>query len=228
MPDLQRMGGLAGLIMAATFVVAFAVLGTVFFPSGYLDPDTEPEEKVAILADNQPLVSLSYLIGWVVWGLFQVVLALALYDRVKDGAPALARPATAIGLIWAALVIASGLVFNLGIRTVVDLHASDPAQAGALWSAIEPVAEGLGGGGGEILGGVWLLLIGTAALRAEELPKALNYLGLGLGVAGVLTLIPPLEAVVFVFGSGLIVWFAGVGAVMLRDARTPSAEEPAA
>ena len=226
MKNLQKMGGVAALIMAATFVVGFAVFLGVLTPAGYFDAAVDPGQKVAILADNQAIVSLGYLTSFVAFGIFLVVLALALYERLKVGAPAMAQTATAIGLIWAGLVIASGMVANVGIDRVVDLYGNDPAQAGAAWLAIETVQLGLGGGN-EIAGGVWVLLIGWAALRAGELPRALNYLGVVIGVSGILTVVPALEVLGavellgLVFGLGLIVWFVWLGIVMLR--RSPSA-----
>ncbi|MBM3947069.1 MAG: DUF4386 family protein [SAR202 cluster bacterium] len=221
------MGGIAALIMAATWVVGFGVLLGVLTPAGYFHEDTDAVQKVAILADNQAIASIGYLVPFVVWGIFQVVLALALYDRLKAGAPAMAQTATAIGLIWAGLVIASGMVANVGIAAVVDLYRNDPAQAGSAWQAIETVQLGLGGGN-EIAGGMWVLLIGWAALWTRELPRGLSYLGVVAGVAGILTVVPLLEvmgaaeALGIVFGLGLIVWFVWLGIVMLR--RSPRHE----
>ena len=74
-----------------------------------------------------------------VFGIFLVVLALALYERLKAGSPAMVQTATAFGLIWAGLVIASGMVFNIGLGTVVDLYGKDPAQAASVWLAISAV-----------------------------------------------------------------------------------------
>jgi hypothetical protein len=216
MDSLQKTGGVAALIMAATWVAAFAVFLGVLIPAGYFDAGVAPLEKARIVVDNQAIASIGWLIPYVVWGILLVVLSLALYDRLKAGAPAMGQTATAIGLLWAGLVIASGLVATLGIRTVVDLYATDAAQAGLVWAAVETVAGGLGGRAWEILGGLWLLLIGWAALRARELPRALNYLALVLGVAGVFTVIPPLQPAGFLYGVGLIVWWAWLGIVMLR------------
>jgi hypothetical protein len=216
MNSLQRMGGVSALIMAATWLLAYAVFLGILIPAGYFDEGAAPVEKARIIVDNEVIASIGYLIPYVVWGIFQVVLALALYDRLKAGAPAMAQTATAIGLIWAGLVIASGMVATLGIRTVVDLYGTDPAQAGSVWVTAQTVAGGLGGEAGEVLGGLWLLIIGWAALRARELPRALNYLGLLLGVAGVLTVVPLLEAAAFLYGIGFIVWFVWVGIIMLR------------
>ena len=46
------------------------------------------------------------------------------------------QAATAFGLIWAAVVFASGMVFNIGMETVIDLHGKDPAQAESVWQAV--------------------------------------------------------------------------------------------
>jgi hypothetical protein len=230
--NLQKIGGVAALLMAAAWVVGFTVFLGVLTPAGYFDEGVDVVEKMAILVDNQAIASIGYLVPFVVWGILMVVLALALYERLKAGSPAMVKAATAIGLIWAGLVIGSGMVANVGLATVVDLYGNDPEQAGSLWLAIETVALGLGGGN-EIVGGVWVLLIGWAALRAGQLARALNFLGVVVGVAGILTVVPLLEvlgaveALGIVFGLGLIVWFVWLGIVMLRTSAERENQMPA-
>lgn len=222
MHDSQKMGGVAALIIAVTWVVGFAVFLGVLEPAGYFNEGVDAAEKARILVDNQAAVSVSYLVPFVVFGIFLVVLSLALYERLKTGASAMAQAAAAFGLIWAGVVIASGMVANVGIAAVADLFRNDPVQAGSVWLAVEIVQRGLGGGN-EIVGGVWVLLIGWAALRAGEFPRVLNYLGVVIGVSGILTVIPVLkvlgavEMLGFVFGVGLIVWFVWLGSIMLRS-----------
>ena len=217
MNDLQKMGGVAALIEAATFVVGIALAFTILAP--YATGDLDPGQTVAFLADNGAILYLWNLIIYVLFGVFLVVLVLALYERLKAGSPAMAQTAFAFGLIWAGLVIASGMVFNIGLGTVVDLYSEDPAQAAAVWLAIASVQDGLGGGN-EVVGGLWVLLVSWAALRAGGLPSALNYLGMVIGVSGLLTIVPALEVLGAVFGLGLIVWFAWLGIVMLRGSRS--------
>ena len=86
-------------------------------------------EKVAFLADNQAIMHIGNLFIYVVFGAFLVPLALAVYERLKPSSPAILQIATAFGLIWAGLIIASGMVFNIGMRTVVD-HLCVQADAG--------------------------------------------------------------------------------------------------
>ena len=147
-----------------------------------------------------------------------VVVSLALHARLKDGSPAIVQAATAFGLIWAGLVIASGMIANIGNSTVIELFSENQDQAVMLWLALGTVQEALGGGN-EIVGGLWVLLLSWAALRTSKLPKALNYLGVLVGLAGILTVAPNLDVLMDVFGLGQIVWFAWLGTVMLREDR---------
>jgi hypothetical protein len=183
----------------------------------------DPVQKVALLVDNQAFLTLMHFLTYVVWGVFLVVLTIALYERLKDGSRAIAQIATAFGLIWAGLVIASGTLFNVGMANVVELYAKDPALAATVWLAIDSVFTGLSGI--EIVGGTWMVLVSWAALRGGTLPKALNYLGVVVGVAGLTTLVPGLEMMALVFGLGQIVWFVWLGIVMLRTSPSVAAEE---
>jgi len=221
MNDLQKMGGVAALIETATLVVGFALYFTLLASADYGSLDVDPVQNVAFLADNQAIMYTWNLIIYVVFGVFLVVLALALHDRLKAGSPAMVRTATAFGLIWAGLVIASGMVANIGAGIVVDIYGNDPAQAASVWLTLSFVVEGLGGGN-EIVGGLWVLLVSSAALRAGGLPRALNYLGVVVSVAGLLTVVPALgELGGAIFGLGSIAWFVWLGIVMLQG--SPSA-----
>ena len=214
----QKVGGFAALYLAAAYVVAMPYfLVFVKYPSV-----VDPAEKVALLVGNHDSMRVMYLVTYVIFGIVLAVLALALYARLRDGAPILAQAATAVGLIWAFVLVASGMIFNAGMAAVVGLHATDPAQAVSAWQAIEPVAQGLGGSGGELLGGLWVLLVSVAALRTGRLPRVLNWLGVAIGTAGVLSVVPVLKDLAYGFGLLQIVWFVWLGIVMLPWAASAS------
>jgi len=223
MDQRQRIGGVAALVEAATFIVGIVMSVTVL--SDYTLGDATPGESVAFLVDNEVALYIWNLIIFIVFGIALVPLVLALHERLKTGSPALAQASAAFGLIWGGLVLAAGMVTNIGIGTVADLYDTDPAQAETVWSALDSVQNGLGGGN-EIAGGVWVLLVSLAAFRTEALPTALNYLGAISGVAGLITIVPPLEAVGAVFGLGLIVWFVWLGIIMLGGTRDVTTETP--
>jgi len=168
------------------------------------------------MMENQTIIYTWNLIIYVAFGVFLILLTLALHERLKGQTPMLMQTATSLGLIWAGLVIGSGMIANIGTATVIDLYATDPSQASTVWLAIEAVQNGLGGGN-EIVGGLWVVLISWAGLRSKDLPTALNTLGLIIGGAGVATLIPPLTELGAIFGLGLIAWFIWVGIFLLRS-----------
>jgi len=220
MKSLQKFGGFASLYLAVAHLIGIVLFLVVL---DYLSL-TDPAQRVALLVEKQMVIFSTNLLMYVFFGVFLIVLSLALYDRLKSGAPAIMQVATVIGMIWAGSLIASGMVANAGIEPVVALYARDPAQAALTWQGIESVASGLGNGNGEILGGLWALLVSLAALRAGELPRGLNILGLLIGAVGIISLIPGLtEVMVGVFGLSQIIWFVWLGVVLLRSNRGKTA-----
>jgi hypothetical protein len=220
MKTLQKFGGFAALYLAAANLVGMVLFLVVL---DYLSI-TDPAQKVALNVDKHTVIFATNLLMYVFFGLFLIVLSLALYDRLKSGATAIMQVATAIGLIWAGALIVSGMVANAGLAVIVPLYAKDPVQAALTWQGIEAVVHGLGFGNGDILGGLLTLLVSLAALRAGGLPKGLNILGLLVGAVGILSIIPGLtELMAGIFGLGLIIWEVWLGIVLLRSNPGPAA-----
>jgi hypothetical protein len=214
MKALQKSGGIAALIGAATNLFALVMYLTVLAATGYGSDD--PGQIVAFLADNQALMRVWYVIIYLVFGVSLIFLSLALYERLKAGSPDLAQAVTTFGLIWAVLVIVNGTLSINNLSTVVKLYGENPAQAATAWLTLDSVETGLGGGGGEtIVSALWFLLLSWVALRARELPGVLNYLGVVTGVAGILSVLAWTDLTA-VYGLGLIIWFVWLGIVMLR------------
>jgi hypothetical protein len=210
MKNLSKAGGLAALYLAAAYLAAMPFfLVVVDYPS-----QVEPLQKTAMLMANQGSMYAMEFVVYILFGIFLVVLAVALRERLWLGAEALLDIATPIAIIWAGLLIASGMVFNVGIAPVAALYAKDQAQAVSLWSAIDAVSSGLSGNG-EIIGGTWMLLVSLAAIKTRGLPKALNILGLAIATVALVSIIPPLKVLAYVFGLGQIVWFIWLGIVLL-------------
>ncbi|HOU13151.1 MAG TPA: DUF4386 family protein [Anaerolineae bacterium] len=213
MKTLQKSGGFSALYMAIAHLIGIIIFLVVLdYPS-----ITDPAQKVVLNVERQTVIFSTNLLMYVFFGFALIVLSLALYDRLKSGAPALMQVTAAIGIIWAGSLIASGMAANAGLATVVALYAKDPAQAVLSFQGIEAITNGLGNANGEILGGPLTLLVSLAALRTGGLPKGLNVLGLLVGAVGIITIVPALNALVGVFGLGQIVWFIWLGIVLLRS-----------
>ncbi|OUS30721.1 hypothetical protein A9Q98_04235 [Thalassotalea sp. 42_200_T64] len=210
MNGFQRIAGAAALSEAIIYVSAFVFFGAFWdFPV-----NAGAAQKFSFLADNQIILSIVNLTMYVVFGIFLAVLVLALHQRVKNCAPSLSQMASVFGIIWVGLVIASGMIANIGLAAVIELSVKTPEQAMTVWLTINAVVEGLGGGN-EVVGGLWVLLLSIAALKANELSRALNYLGIFIGCVGILTIYPA-EVLTEIFGLGQVVWFAWLGIIMMK------------
>jgi hypothetical protein len=211
--QLQKWGGVAALYEALAYIIGMAG----FILGANISEVADPLQKVTALIENQGLLTSLMLVVYVFFGVWLVVLSLALHERLDGKNSALARTATVFGLIWAVLVIASGMIYNVGIETVIAISANDPSQAATVWLAIASVFNGLGGGV-EVVGGIWVLLLSVAALRSGSLPRAFNIFGFIVGGAGVVTIVPALAEIgANLFGLTQIVWFIWLGIVLLRQ-----------
>lgn len=217
--SLTRAGGLAALLCAATYVAGFALLLTLLAPLGFGTQDIDPA-AVAAFSHARPGV----LIAWnttiyIVNALALSVLVVALSAACAPRAPGVAAVARGIGLIWAALVLGAGMIANVAVERAAHLFPADPEAAAELWSILHAVELGIGGGN-EVAGGAWLLCASSAGLRAGRLPRPVAALGGLSGLAGALTLFPPLgDTAGAVFGLGAIAWFLGAGRALLLKPR---------
>jgi len=124
----QRAGGVAALYIAAAYLVAMPYFLIVSDYKNLVDP----AQKVTSLVANQNSMYVMYLASYVVLGVVLAALTLALWKRLA-GSPSIAAVGGAVGLIWACMLVASGLVFNYGAAAVIELHATSPAQAVSVW-----------------------------------------------------------------------------------------------
>ncbi|MBI4928200.1 MAG: DUF4386 family protein [Anaerolineae bacterium] len=215
MKTFQKVGGIAALIGASTNLLAIMMFVTLA-PKGYGSDD--PVQAVAFFTGNQLLMRGLYLIQYLVFGVSLVFLSTALYERLKTGFPVLAQVVTTCGLIWAFLVIVNGTLAINNLSTIVKLYGENPAQAATAWMTLNSVETGLGGGGGEtMVNAIWFLLLSWAALQARELPRILNYLGVVIGTAGIISVGLASLGLMVVYGLGLIIWLVWLGIVLLRS-----------
>lgn len=215
MNRMQKTGGIAAIANAAIFLAAMVVFFTLFSGDGS-ETNGDPFQDVAFVAENTNLLYTFYLVVYVAWAMLLVVVALAWHDLIAATSPALARIAMVFGVIWAGLIIATGMVAGIAFTVVADLYDADPVQAGQVWQIVTVVTRGIGGEI-EIVGGAWILLGSIATVRAGGSAKALGYCGAAVAVAGLITVVPALRAVGGpIFGIGTTVWFAWLGVAILR------------
>ncbi len=215
MNTLQKSGGIAALVCAGTYVLAMGLVATVLTPMA--DSSLTYDQFIAFFLSHQTLVFFWHFLMYLVNGAFLTVLALALYHRLKGGAPALALVAACFGLLWTGLIFADGFITLNGWEMVGQLSTTDPAQASTLRLVVDTVTIGLDHSD-RFLGCLWVLLTSWAALRTGQLSRPLNIFGLVIGFAGLLSSVAPaLSALGYAFGVAVIVWWTWVGILLLRN-----------
>jgi hypothetical protein len=221
MKNLQKAGGICALIAATTYVFAMGLAATLLTPM--LDSSLGFREFMTFLVANKLLVFVWHFSMYFINSVCLTVLALALYERLQDDSPKLAKIATVFGLFWTAFVMLSGLIINSGIETVISLYQKSQASAKNLWMAINTVTIGIDSSD-KLLGCLWVGLISLAAYQSRIFPRAVNVFGLAISFTGLIgTIIPTLGFVSYIFGVGAIVWWLCIGVVMLREQVTSNA-----
>lgn len=213
--SLQKWGGVAALGAAATYIYGFTMLMTDMAGTGYGMSDGDPAKMVEYIVSETALMTWWNMVIYVANGFLVALLAIVLAELFKPHTPALASCVKTFGALWATLVVGAGMVANVGNEIVVAQFASDPESAILMWQVFSGVENGLGGGN-EIAGSIWALVIAFAIFQSSQLPRALGVFSLVIGVAGLLTVVPMLNDIAgSIFGLGYIAWFIWVGIVMV-------------
>ncbi|WP_417269658.1 hypothetical protein [Celeribacter sp.] len=224
---LQRIGGLAALICAGTYIFGFALLVTLLAELGFGTNDIDTAAVVRFTVDNQAIMITWNTVIYIVNALALAVLVVALSRRLTTRSADWGSVSLAFGLMWTTLVLGAGMMGNVTTERVVALASSDFDAAVQTWETLHAVELGLGGGN-EIAGGVWILCVSLAGLLYRALGKVVVGLGLFTGIGGLLTIFPPLGDVAgAVFGLGAIAWFIAVGLALLFKGHGAETEETA-
>ncbi|MTI41552.1 hypothetical protein [Fulvivirga lutimaris] len=210
MKRLQKIGGIAAISEAAIYIFGFITFGAIINQPA---TGAAPSEVINHLTQNNLLLTVSNLVLYVLFGVLLAPLVLSIYSRTKTEYTT-SRLAAVFGFTWVTIIIASGMISNIGLSTVITTGALNPEQGVALWKMVNIIVEGLGGGN-EIVGALWVILLSIAGLKSRTLPKSLVYYGILVGTFGMLTIFPT-DIFAALFGLTQIVWFAWIGIILVK------------
>lgn len=223
--NLCQMGGLAAWFGAFAYIAGMGIMLSLLAP--LTDQSLSTSDKLSFLVAHKDLYQAWILLIYVAFGIALVFLVIALHQMMSSYRNEWLVVGTAFGLIWAGMVISSGMVASISLDLTAPLLHADPHQATTLWLSSQAVHKGLGGGI-EVVGGMWVILVSTAALKAQVFPRALNYLGIMTGNIGLLTAIPSLGHLGAAFGLLQIGWFIWLGLQLLAVGSTQASASHAA
>ena len=222
MKNLQKLAGISAITEALIYIFSF-----IYFSAFWSYPSAgSSTEKMAFLAENYLIFSTVYFLMYIVFGVFLAVLVIGLYEKLKHTKNPVVAIGSLFGTIWVGLVIASGMISNIGLAHAIDLMDASPETAFYIWTIVSVLTESLGGGN-ELVGGLWVFLVSVVALQAGEFSRTLNYLGLLVGIAGIATIYPG-EIFAEIFGVTQIVWFIWLGISLLTQENANKSMQPTA
>ena len=208
---LQIFSGYAAIGQGLIYIIAFVYFGVLWeFPH-----DADSAQILSYLNDHQISLSAITFLMYIVFGCLLAVLVVGIYQSLKDKSSALIQVATLFGAVWVGLVVASGMISNIGLASVLNTASDSPDRALEVWGVLNIIVESLGGGN-ELIGGLWVFLLSVAAIKVKEFPMKLNCLGLLVGAAGIATVYPA-EVLTEIFGVTQIIWFIWLGVVLLSS-----------
>ena len=213
MKGLQKIGGIAAILQGILFII-FPLFLFAILPSLGLAATTGPNAladpaQVLPAASQSPLVSIFGLLDVPV-AVCLMLVVLALHERLQAESPSLIWIATGAGLVGTVLFLAVGMGRFASVAQLSALYPQDPAGVATAYLAAGTVVEALNNAA-VFAYGCWVLLASWASLQTGRLPKLLGYLGLLLGLTGIITFLFPVPPVLG------ILWFLWLGAVLLRN-----------
>lgn len=155
MRRIDSVTGLCAIFLAFIYIGAF-----VYFGAFWAYPHSAEESvQLEYLSNNYLVIGSVYFSIYVIFGVVLSVLVLGLYEKHSALKTLyLSKLATLFGVLWVGLVIASGMIFSIGLGSVVDLIPINIERAAETWHLITLLTESLGGGN-ELVGGIWVFLI---------------------------------------------------------------------
>lgn len=218
---IEKTGGFAAFILAFTYIFGITLFLVI------LDPSSQSGEyaNLTYLIDNKDTYLFGTMVTGILFSFALIALVQATTFRLKKYSENIAQYSAIVGYIWVAIVLCSAMIDIVSVNTIKNLFIESPEQAQLVHKAVGIVSGGLGGDI-EIVGAVWVFCLSYLGLKYGEFSKFTNYLGLAVGVSGVLTLFsflslfkgnPVFELTTLIFGLGQILWFILLGVSLVKS-----------
>lgn len=210
--SLMGWGASAFFAMPLCYVGMFLIFGVALS----IPQSESVNDKIAYIATQESMLSLAYIIGYLIFGTLLLIAVQAMHTRLTTSSSHLMNAASAFGFIWVVLMMCSGMIALTGMHTMLTLFAKGNSHADTLFYVYTTMVNGLGGGI-ELIGGMWVLLLSIFGLKTAQLAKGLHIFGVIVGVLGILTIMQSLPEMKDAFGVSQIVWFIWMGIALLKS-----------
>lgn len=170
------------------------------------DSQISPEQVLASLLLDVILFLSWHVIVYFVYGLSLLLLTISIFMLAVKREPEKAIAVLVVGALWSGFMLISGGVSVETIHKVAELYPHNSEAAIHLWLTMKVVLESVGGGN-ELIGAVWVLLVSQLFNGTNYWLKATRNAGFLIAIVGLGTLLDKSEVCTSLFGVSLLLWF---------------------
>ncbi len=211
--QLQQIGGYAAVMQTVLYLVAMVFILVIWPRYGIRGPADAMNPALVLPALHRAPILIVFAVLDVPIAVCLLLIVLALADRLHAVSPVVMRTAMTSGIVSVACFLALGMIRFLGWSQLAGLHVQEAARAEAAYAAVSAIDSGLDGAALFSLAW-WVLLTSWADAHAGTLPKGLRYLGVLLGVVGVISAVaPPLRPIALIV---VLLWTPWIGFVLAQ------------
>ena len=191
----------------AAFTNAVVAIATLYVALVMIGPDalTDQNKFVEIAVSNPTSLYIQDMLKFIS-AACGIVLVIVLYRRLQKEAALRMKVAFLFGVLSILLLLSNTILSLLTTSQAAELAATKSESGSQLNNIIGMVAMAA-----IFTNGIWYLLISWTALKSSALPKAVNYLGL---VIGVIFLVPMLAIIGLLLN---VVWSFLLGRTLSQE-----------
>jgi len=206
------LAGSASVVAGLSFLVGLVVYFSVFVSASYGDMTHDVLTQLNLMSSHSTLMYVWYFVIYIVFGVALIALQVGIKPYLEAGV--LSSIALIFGYLWSGLTITCGMLANVGTYMILQLMPHQQDIAISLWYTLQMLLNGIGGGN-ELVGGVWLAMLGLSLANDCTINRWLKWVAVIFGCFGVLTSVPMLTELGGVFGLGSMIWFLVMGRYQL-------------
>lgn len=157
----------------------------------------DPLKDASFIKEHHLIIRIWFQLIYLVFSIILIPLGLYIYHEFKNTHLLLTQVFFVLNVIWSTLLIAAGMIANVGIEVLT----TNPLVS---WATIKLVENALGGGN-EFVSGLWLITVSYLIFlkKGYRLRLVLPFLG---GIVGVITVFPGFEILGGIYGLLFIIW----------------------